>query len=240
MARTRLLEVGLTALIAFGVATSASESGEKFTTDFNIKDCTFSTHGANRYFILQPGFQLVLMGPEDGEQVELHITVLPDVQSVTLPGIGEIMTRVIEEREWADGDLSEVSRNLFAICEQTGSAFYFGEEVDIYEDGQVVGHEGAWMAGVNGAEPGIVMPGEFLVGSRYFQEMAPGVAMDRAENIKMGLVVDVPAGHYTDAVKVRETSPLEPNAKGTKIYAPGVGLIVDGEVKLVEVIDPTH
>jgi hypothetical protein len=235
----RVPAAGLIALTALGFCTSASASGKEFTTLFNIKDCTFSTQGVNRYFILEPGFQLVLMGPEDGAQVELRITVLPDRQSVTLPGIGVIVTRVIEEREWADGMLSEVSRNLFAICEQTGSVFYFGEEVDIYEDGQVVGHEGAWQAGVNGAEPGIVMPGEFLVGSRYFQEMAPGVAMDRAENIKMGLTIDVPAGHYTDAVKVRETSPLE-SSKGTKIYAPGIGLVVDGMIQLVEVIDPTR
>ena len=240
MGRMRVLAAGLIALIALGICTSASASSKEYTTQFNIQDCTFSTQGANRYFILEPAFQLVLMGPEDGAQVELKITVLADTQSVTLPGIGEIMTRVIEEREWADGMLSEVSRNLFAICEQTGSAFYFGEEVDIYEGGQVVSHDGAWQAGVNGAEPGIVMPGEFLVGSRYFQEMAPGVAMDRAENIKMGLTVDVPAGHYTDAVKVRETSPLEPSSKGTKIYAPGIGLVVDGKIQLIEVINPTR
>lgn len=240
MNRAGVLAVVLTASIASGFSTTVRASGKEFTSEFNIQDCTFSPQGANRYFILQPGFELVLMGPEDGEQVELRIKVLQDTKEVNLPGIGMITTRVIEEREWADGDLSEVSRNFFAICEETGSAFYFGEEVDIYEDGQIVEHEGAWLAGVNGAEPGIVMPGEFLVGSRYFQELAPGVAMDRAENVKMGLTVDVPAGRFTDAVRVKETSPLEPNAKSTKIYAPGVGMIVDGTVKLVEVIDPTH
>lgn len=82
--------------------------------------------------------------------------------------------------------------------------------------------------------------GEFLVGSRYFQEMAPGVAMDRAENIKRGLTVGVPAGHYTDAVKVKETSPLEPSSKGAKIYSPGIGLVVDGKIQWVEVMNPTR
>ena len=54
---------------------------------------------------------------------------------------------MVEERETEDGELVEVSRNFFAICEETNSVFYFGEEVDDDEDGEIVGHEGAWLAG---------------------------------------------------------------------------------------------
>ena len=46
-------------------------------------------------------------------------------------------------------------------------------------------------AGIDGAKPGIVMPGSFLLGSRYYQEIAPDVAMDRAENIGVGLTVEM-------------------------------------------------
>jgi hypothetical protein len=136
--------------------------------------------------------------------------------------------------------LDEVSRNFYAICDQTNNVYYFGEDVDIYEDGEVVSHAGAWRAGVNGAAPGVFMPGTFLLGSRYFQEIAPAVAMDRAEHVKMGLTVDVPAGRFTDAVQVLETSPLEPSAKEYKLYAPGVGVIVDDSLRLVDVFDPSH
>jgi hypothetical protein len=92
------------------------------------------------------------------------------------------IARVVEEREWQDDELVEVSRNFFARCKETGDVFYFGEEVDLYEDGEIVGHGGAWLAGRDGALPGIIMPGRFLLGSRYYQEVAPDIALDRGEN----------------------------------------------------------
>jgi len=84
------------------------------------------------------------------------------------------------------------------------------------------------------------MPGTFLLGSKYYQEIAPGVALDRAENVEMGLTVDVPAGQFTGVVRIKETNPLEPNSKEFKLYAPGVGVIVDDVVRLVEVFDPNN
>ncbi len=207
---------------------------KQFTTDFRLEDCTFSSVGQNPYFILEPaGYQLILEGEEEGELIHVEITVLNETEDIFLEDIGVVTTRVVEEREWIDGELAEVSRNFFAICTETNSVFYFGEDVDIYEGGEIVSHEGAWRAGVDGAMPGLIMPGTFLLGSRYFQEIAQGVAMDRAEHIKMGQTVETPAGTFEHCVKVFETTPLEPGAKGIKIYAPGVGLIVDETLELV-------
>ena len=70
-------------------------------------------------------------------------------------------------------ELIEVSRNYFAAA-MNGRHLLFREAVDIYEYGEIVGHDGAWLAGVNGARPGIIMPGRYLLGARYFQEIAPG------------------------------------------------------------------
>jgi hypothetical protein len=78
------------------------------------------------------------------------------------------------------------------------------------------------------------MPSVFTLGSRYFQEFAPGVAMDRAKHVETGLVVDTPAGIFENCIRIVETTPLEPGSESTKIYAPGVGLIVDDVVELVE------
>ena len=44
-------------------------------------------------------------------------------------------------------------------------------------------HKGAWLADKNdknGAKAGLMMPGKPKVGMKYYQEIAPGVAMDRA------------------------------------------------------------
>jgi len=234
------LAVVLIACTAAGSSSALAGKAKEFTTQFDLQDCTFSTTGRNPYFILEPGHRLVLKGVEDKEEVEVWITVLPEKQEIILPGVGHIMTRVVEEREWVDGELDEVSRNFFAICAQTNDVLYFGEDVDNYENGEIANHNGGWRAGVDGATPGLIMPGRFLLGSRYFQEMAPGVALDRGENVAMGLTVDVPAGHFTNVVKVLDTTPLEPNSVGIKLYAPGVGLIVDETLKLVEVIDPSN
>ena len=222
-------------VLAFGAA--AKDNGPAFTTDFQIAQCSFSARGDNPFFILDGG-RLVLEGEDHGELERVEITVTKDLEQIELPGAGTIFARVVEEREWVDGVLIEVSRNFFATCEETNDVFYFGEEVDIYHADGTVTHDGAWRAGepdANGvAEAGIIMPGRFLLGSRYYQEIAEGMAMDRAENAEMGLDVTTPAGSFHDCVKVVETTPLEPKGVSVKLYCPGVGLVYDSGVELVE------
>lgn len=230
----------LVAVIFAGAAVLRAEPAKSgslqrpYTTSFRLADCTFLPRGDdNPYFILDPGHQLLLEGAEGKEEVRLQITVLDDTQDITLPGLGVIRTRVVEEREWIDGELAEVSRNFFALCAETRDVFYFGEDVDNYEGGVIANHDGAWRAGVNGALPGLIMPGTFLLGSRYFQEIAPGEALDRGENLGMDLTIEGPAGEFEGCVSVFETSALEPSSTSFKVYAPGIGLIVDDSLALV-------
>ena len=230
-----VLIMSVFALPSMGVM--AQDEEPEFTSDFRLEDCRFKTRGANPYFILKPGYQLVFEGEEDGQTVHLEITVLRQTETINLPEIGTIKTRVVEERETADGQPVETSRNFFAICNKTNDVYYFGEEVDIFNEDGTVSHEGAWRAGQrdeNGlAEPGIVMPGTFLLGSRYYQEIADGIALDRAENTAMGLEVTVPAGTFTGCVQVIETTPLEPGSESEKTYCPGVGLVKDDTTELI-------
>lgn len=228
-----LVALAVFAVIALGYR-AITQNSKAFSSDFRLEDCTFISEGKNPYFNLQPQYQLVFEGPQSGKDVRVVITVLEDTQAIDLPGIGTIETRVLEEREWAAGQLVEISRNYFALCEQTNSVFYFGEEVDIYKDGKVVGHEGAWRAGENGALPGIIMPGIFLLGARYFQEQAPEVAMDRAEHVATGLQVSVPAGTFSNCVEVLETTALNAVSQSTKRYCPEVGLVFDDGAQLID------
>lgn len=167
----------------------------------------------NPYFILEPGYQLVFEGGKE----RLTITVLDETKT-----IAGVETRVVDERETKDGKLTEVSRNFFAISKRTNSVFYFGEEVDIFKDGKVVGREGAWLAGEKGARFGLMMPGQVLLKARHYQEIAPKVAMDRAEIVSMSATVKTPAGEFKNCLKVEETTPLEPGTKEYKYYAPGI------------------
>lgn len=245
MASQRVVKLLLVLILSLGTGLAlgggAAEAAPvtDFTVDFDLDDCTFANDGRNPYFSLVPGDELRLEGEDDGEVEVVRIRVLNGTRTIKLlTEDGELLrvkTRVVEEREWVDDELVEVSRNFFARCKETNDIFYFGENVDIYEDGQIVSHDGAWLAGKNGALPGVIMPGRFLVGSRYYQEIAPGVALDRAENKIMGMEVDVPAGSFEDCVEIIETSPLdEPGHESRKVYCEGIGLVIDGAAELVD------
>jgi hypothetical protein len=221
-----LFLIGWISLAGSGAADAKKK--KEFTTDFRIEDCTFSSTDRNAYFSLNVGDRLTLA---DGN-VRLEITVLDETHDVTLPGIGTIMTRVVEELETENNVEVERSRNFFARCEQTNDIFYFGETVEPASIG------GAWEAGQGDppAVPGIIMPARFLLGSRYFQEQAPGVALDRAEHVAMGLAFPDPknpANTFEDCVEVKETSGLEPG-KSIKRYCPGIGLVFDDGLELVD------
>lgn len=232
-----VLALSLCTGLALGGGAAATPVSD-FTVDFDLDDCTFASNGRNSYFSLVPGDELRLEGDDDGESVVVRIRVLNATRTIKLlTEDGEllrIVARVVEEREWVDDELVEVSRNFFARCKETNDIFYFGETVDIYEDGQIVSHDGAWLAGKKGALPGVIMPGRFLVGARYYQEIAPGVALDRAEHKTMGMTVDLPAGKFDDCVEIIETSPLEPGHESRKVYCEEIGLVVDGAAELAD------
>jgi len=204
-----------------------SEGENEYTTSFRAENCTFSSTGRNPFFILEPNYQLVLGGEDAGEAAQLTITVLNETREVN-----GTQTRVIEERESVGGELVEISRNFFATCEETNNVFYFGEEVDIYENGMIVDHEGAWLAGEGTNRAGIIMPGTILLGARYYQEIAPSVALDRAEIIDTGQVIQTPSGDFSDTLITRETTELEPDEVELKYYASGIGLVQEEDLKL--------
>jgi hypothetical protein len=192
---------------------------------FSVEKDDWTSTAKNPWFILEPGYTLALEG--GGER--LVVTVLGETRIVD-----GVETRVVEERESEDGELIEVSRNFFAASKKTNDVFYFGEEVDIYEGGKIVSHHGAWIAGKDGARFGLMMPGKPVVGMKHYQEIAPGAAMDRAEVVSLNETVRTPIGTFSDCLKVAETTPLEPGNREFKLYAPGVGLLQDGGLKLVE------
>ncbi len=206
------------------LAGCAAHGMGSYQDEFNLATCTMVTSGKNPYFVLEPGYQLVFEGGDE----KLQITVLDETKKVD-----GVMTRVVEEREWKNGKLYEVSKNYFALCEQTKDVFYFGEDVDYYENDKVVKHEGAWLAGVNGNRPGLIMPGTPKPKMRYYQEIAPGVAMDRAEIISLTETCATPAGTFQNCMKVKEGSGLKFWESEYKYHAPGIGLVRDEDLQLV-------
>lgn len=218
--------ISISALLALSAWTSIAGAAEApWQKEFDLSKCNMVTTGRNDYFILEPGFQLVL----EGGGTRMQITVLDETRTVD-----GVLTRVVEEREWKKGKLYEVARNYFAICEQTKDVYYFGEDVDFYKNDKVVKHDGSWLAGRNGAKAGLIMPGQPKVNMRYYQEVAPGVAMDRAEIVSLTDTCKTPAGIFSKCMKVKEGSELEPSVVEYKYHAPGIGLVRDEDLRLVK------
>lgn len=220
----------LIALAVITCLTAPRAHGQKanddaWTKEFAVNKSELSTAGRNPYFILEPGYQLVY---ERGKE-RLVITVLDETKLVE-----GVETRVVEERETRDGKLVEVSRNYFAISKGSNDVYYFGEDVDIYRNGKVVSHDSAWLAGVQGAKFGLFMPGTIALKARYYQEIAPGVALDRVEALSLSETVKTPAGEFRNCLKLEETTPLEPGVKDYKYFAAGIGMVQDGALKLVK------
>jgi hypothetical protein len=231
----RALSVGVVLCLSVVAGATAAPGAQAQTLDLSLCDPrqhTFTLNINNQFFPLPVGQRWIYSGKEQGQTIGLRITVLNQTESFRF-GRTTVTTRVVEELEWidADGDgvvdsgeeLIEVSRNYFAQTEQ-GTVCYFGEVVDIYENGVIVSHEGSWRADARGNTPGIYMPANPQKGMTFQQENAPGVAMDEATVTKVG------AGTIT----VRDFNPLD-GSRGTKVYTAGVGLTRDGPVDLVRI-----
>ena len=212
-------------LLVAGAAALAAQPAKDFQSVFAVDKKTLGVKGANPYFNLTPGYTLSYRHGKDTDT----LTVLNETKQ-----IDDVETRVVEDREIKNGQLVELTRDYYAIDSLTNDVYYFGEDVDTYKNGKVVGHEGAWLSGLNGAKFGLMMPGAPTPGQRFYQELAPGVGMDRSEIVSDNEQIVTPVGTYEKCIHVVETSPLEKGLRDHKWYAPGVGQVKDGEMLLVK------
>lgn len=200
-----------------------SPSVEDWQKEFDLAKRKLESIGENDYFILIPGFQITLSSQSE----TLVISVMEETKE-----IGGITTRLVEEREHRNGELYEISRNFYAIDSESGDVFYFGEEVDFYVQGQITGHSGAWLAYDNGNQPGLIMSGNPTVGMKYYQEMAPNVAMDRAKVVSVTETFATAVGEFENCLLTQESSKINPLAIEYKTYCPGIGLVQDQSLLL--------
>lgn len=186
----------------------------------------FTTQSTNPYFPMTVGRQWVFEGEENGEPLALQLTVLDRTRVIR-----GIVTRVIEERDYANGELEEISWNYY-VQAGDGTVCYYGEDVDIFTEAGIT-HDGRWCGDTQGFEPGIIMPADPRPGMTFQMELAPGVAEDEGQIVGTG-PVEVPFDDFSKTVRVREFNPLD-GSTGYKIFAFGTGLIVDGLLQLVDV-----
>jgi hypothetical protein len=78
----------------------------------------------------------------------------------------------------------------------------------------------------------MIMPGNPELGMQFKTEVAPGVAEDAGLIVAMGRSIEVPAGTFTDTIRVLEINPLE-DEQEPNVYAAGVGIVLDEDLELV-------
>ncbi len=183
-----------------------------------IAPANFTHVVSNPYLPLVPGTTFLFMEKEGREMRENKITVTHDTK--TILGVKCV---VVRETVTLDGVLKEDTLDWFAQ-DRAGTVWYFGEATREFKSGGRVLTAGSWEAGVNGAQPGIVMPARPRIGERYRQEYAANEAEDVGQIAALDETVTVPFGTFTGCVRTREWSMLE-SGTAKKWYAKGVGLV---------------
>jgi hypothetical protein len=215
----------------------AAAQGESYAP---VIDPANFVEGVNHpYFSLTPGTTFVYEGTTEDGLERIEVSVLPETKAI----LG-IACTVVRDTVWINGELVEDTYDWYAQ-DKDGNVWYMGEATKEYEDGVVVSTAGAWEAGVDGAQPGIIMEADPQVGDVYRQEYYAGEAEDMAEVLSLNESAEVPYGAFGNVLMTKEWTPLEPGITDHKYYASGVGfvfsVVVEGgteQVELVEVI--TH
>jgi hypothetical protein len=176
----------------------------------------------------------IYAGTEDGARIDVDMRV----RSRRVRVAGVLATAVdVVDRE--NGRIVERSRDYYAQ-DADGNVWYLGERVRNIRRGRVVSREGEWLAGRDRAKRGLFMPADLEVGRTFRQTRAPGVSQDRSTIVATGVRVRTRAGMFRDCVRTRDVGRRRGAPPETKVYCPGVGLVVerqrDGTVQLVRVI----
>ncbi len=181
----------------------------------------FTTEVDNPYWPMSPGSRWVYR-ETDGKGGVQRVDVTVTKQTKIVDGIEAV---VVHDLVTEKGEKVEDTLDWYAQ-DKDGNVWYLGEDTKEYENGEVASTEGSWEAGVDGAQPGILLPGDPKVGMKYRQEYLEGEAEDAAEVLALDARVRVPFGAFEDALQTKDWTPLDPKLVEHKFYAKGVGPVL--------------
>lgn len=191
----------------------------------------------NRYFPLIPGTGFHYRGvAEDGKTPQADDEFVTH-RTKTILGVKSTVVRDIVS---SHGKPIEKTFDWYAQ-DKSGNVWYMGEDTRELRHGKFVKMSDSWESGVNGAQPGIIMPGKPRRGDEYRQEYYPGHALDQARVLGRGGPVTVPYASYKHTLLTVETSPkIDPGVAERKYYVAGVGDVkehtVSGDHEQIELV----
>jgi hypothetical protein len=180
----------------------------------------------NPWFPLKPGTTFVYTGEKDGQKGRDVVRVTSRARTIR----GAPCTAV-DDRLYLKGRLAERTTDWYAQ-DAAGNVWYFGEATaELSRAGKVTSREGSWLAGVDGAEPGIFMTAHPSIGQSHRQEYYKGHAEDHFTVLSLSASVVGPYTASSRALLTKEWSPLEPGTLDHKLYVRGVGLVREETIK---------
>lgn len=241
-ART-LPRAGVGMVIALGVSFLAGQVADAASKTYSpkIDPTKFVERVDNPYFPMIPGTRWVYEG--DTESGRERIVVEVTDQTKEILGVPAV---VVHDQAFLDGELVEDTFDWFAQ-DRAGNVWYLGEATQEFEHGKPTTTKGSWQAGVKGAKPGIAMRAHPRPGQSYRMEYLKGEAEDEATILRVDAKGSVPYGGFSNAVKTKDFTRLEPSLLEHKYYAAGIGLVLEdtvkggsGHIELVEYTPPRN
>ena len=219
--RTIAAIVGVVSLAAAGSAAQAgASSGGGGCAGYHPRIPSsghFSKTIDNPYFPLPVGRTFVYRGAENGKKEldRMHVTE----RTKNIAGI--TATVVSDDVYEPPPRLLEKTFDYYAQDDK-GNVWYLGENTREFLRGGKVDRSGSWLAGTNGAKPGLIMEAHPRVPDGYRQECLSGEAED--------LAWVVGRGGSKDLLRTLEFSPLEPSIVERKVYRPRVGVVSEQQL----------
>jgi hypothetical protein len=188
----------------------------------NLDPADFTTRITNPYWPMRPGYRWVYRETDsEGANQRVVVTVTNRTKKIA----NGITARVVHDAVTAGGRPVEITDDWYAQ-DKAGNVWYLGEDTTEYENGKPSSKHGSFEAGIDGAQPGVVVPAHPRRGLRYRQEYYKGQAEDRARVVSLKEKAEVPFGYFGRALMTREDNPLEPKVLEFKFYARGVGPVL--------------
>ena len=192
----------------------------------------------NRYFPLKPGTAYHFRGVRGNTRQQDHEAVTHRTKQI----IG-IKATVVRDTVSEHGHPVERTFDFYAQ-DEFGNVWYMGEDSLELHHGHFVKASDSWLSGVDGGQPGIIMPANPRPGDAYRQEFfPPGEALDQARVLSLNGSLKIPFGSFKHLLVTSERSPLEPQTE-QKYYSAGLGevkeVVVKGHHEQFHLVRVTH
>ena len=190
----RLIGLGIAAVVTSaalvacgGDDETTTESGAGAGADLpqgsepvKLDPAEFTTEIDNPYWPMKPGSRWIYREIDsEGTEQKVVVTVTERTKRIA----NGVEARVVRDVVTENGVPVEVTDDWYAQ-DSAGNIWYLGEETTEYENGKPTTTAGSFEAGVDGAQPGIILPADPEPGTTYRQEYYKGEAEDEGEIVQ--------------------------------------------------------